>query len=415
MTDAVDETVVNVPITRTCPWAPSPDYRRLQEAPSISRVQLPSGESAWAAARYEHVRAMLADPRFSSDRSHPGYPLLLAGQRRVVSGESSTRRKISPFSLLSMDAPEHSGARRAVLGEFTMRRMQTLRPHVQRIVDDCVDAMLAGPRPADLVAALSLAVPSLTICQLLGVPYSDHEFFQERAGALLRRGTSGDERVRVIAEMRSFLGDLVAGKEREPGDDLLSRQILQRRADGTPDNAEDHEELVLLAFLLLLAGHGTTANMISLGTLALLENPDALAAIRDDPGKTPDAVEELLRYFTVAETSMSRVATEDVEIGGTLVRAGEGVVGLAYVANRDPAAFADPDRLDIGRGARHHLAFGFGPHHCLGMNMARMELQIVFDTLLRRIPSLTLAAPVDELPFKDDANIYGLYKLPVTW
>jgi cytochrome P450 len=282
-------------------------------------------------------------------------------------------------------------------------------------VDDCVDAMLAGPRPADLVAALSLAVPSLTICQLLGVPYSDHEFFQERAGALLRRGTSGAERVRVIAELRSFLGDLVAGKEREPGDDLLSRQILQRRADGTPDNAEDHEELVLLAFLLLLAGHGTTANMISLGTLALLENPDALAAIRDDPGKTPDAVEELLRYFTVAETSMSRVATEDVEIGGTLVRAGEGVVGLAYVANRDPAAFADPDRLDIGRGARHHLAFGFGPHHCLGMNMARMELQIVFDTLLRRIPSLTLAAPVDELPFKDDANIYGLYKLPVTW
>jgi cytochrome P450 len=359
---------------------------------------------------------MLADPRFSSDRSHPGFPLLLAGQRRVVSERSpSSQRKISPFSLLSMDAPEHSAARRAVLGDFTMRRMQTLRPQVQHIVDDCLDKMLDGPRPADLVAALSLPVPSLTICELLGVPYGDHDFFQVRASALLRRTTSGEERVRVIGELRSFLNELVTGKEQDPGDDLLSRQIMQRREKGIADNADDHEELVLLAFLLLLAGHGTTANMISLGTLALLENHEALAAIKNDPGKTPDAVEELLRYFTVAETSMSRVATEDVQLGGVLVRAGEGVIGLAYVANRDPAAFEDPDRLDIERGARNHFAFGFGPHHCIGMNLARMELQIVFDTLFRRVPSLALASPVDELPFKDDANIYGLYKLPVTW
>lgn len=417
--ETVAAPMVEFPVTRSCPYQPPPDYRRLLEAPCPSRVRLPSGDIAWAVARYEDVRAMLTDPRFSSDRSNPGYPLLLAGQRRFVSNTTSASgRKISPFSLLSMDAPEHGTARRAVLGEFTMRRIEALRPRVQQIVDACLDEMLAGSPPADFVAAVSLPVPSLAICELLGVPYSDHDFFQARALALLRRAISGQERGRVITELRSFLDALITSKEQEPGDDLLSRQILRRRegrADGMPDDSDDHEELILLAFLLLLAGHGTTANMISLGVMTLLDHPDALAAIREDPAKTPDAVEELLRYFTVAETSMSRVATDDVELGGVRIRAGEGVIAAAYVANRDPAAFDDPDRLDIERGARHHFAFGIGPHHCIGMNLARMELQVVFDTLFRRIPSLALAAPVSELPFKDDANIYGLYHLPVTW
>ena len=155
--------------------------------------------------------------------------------------------------------------------------------------------------------------------------------------------------------------------------------------------------------------------MISVGTLALLDNPEIRAAIQQDPAKTPGAIEELLRYFTVVEASMSRVAVEDIQVGDVLIREGEGVIALAYAANRDSSAFADPDKIDIGREARHHFAFGHGPHQCLGANLARIELQIVFDTLLERVPSLALATPVEQLPFKDDANIYGLYEFPVTW
>jgi len=254
-------------------------------------------------------------------------------------------------------------------------------------------------------------VPSLVICELLGAPYADHDFFQSRTSALLRLGTDPDERQRLADELRTYIDDLITAKEREPGDDLFSRQIARQRDAGELD----HDGLVGLAFLLLIAGHETTANMISLGTVALLENPDQLAIIKNDPGKTLDAVEELLRYFTIVDAATARLCVEDVEVGGQLIRAGEGVLALGYAANRDPGAFAAPDELDIERGARHHVAFGFGPHQCLGQNLARMELQIVFDTLFRRIPGLKLAAPVDDLPFKDDAAIYGLYRLPVTW
>ncbi len=202
----------------------------------------------------------------------------------------------------------------------------------------------------------------------------------------------------------------MSSKEASPTDDLLGRQITKQRETGEGD----HEDLVSLAFLLLVAGHETTANMISLGTVALLENPEQLAAIVADPSRTPAAVEELLRYFSIVDAATSRTARADVEIGGVLIREGEGVVALGWSANRDPDAFADPDVLDIERGARHHVAFGYGAHQCLGQNLARMELQIVFDTLLRRIPGLRLASAVDELPFKD-ANVYGLHELPVTW
>jgi cytochrome P450 len=249
------------------------------------------------------------------------------------------------------------------------------------------------------------------ICELLGVPYADHDFFQSRSSALLRRSIPVEERIRARDELRSYLDELVSRKERIPADDLLGRQVAKRRENG----AASHGDLVSLALLLLVAGHETTANMISLGTVALLEHPDDIAAIREDPGKTPGAVEELLRYFAIAELAASRVATADVEIGGVLIRAGEGVVTLGSSANRDPEAFDHPDELDIERGARHHVAFGFGPHQCLGQNLARTELQIVFDTLFRRVPGLRLAGPVGDLPFKDDGAIYGLYALPVTW
>jgi cytochrome P450 len=403
MTEVVDQEVTSFPLPRTCPFDPPPEYKEIREEASISKVRMPIGNDAWAITRHEDVRAMLTDPRFSSDRNNPNFPLMV-----------NFRRQDSGFipSLISMDAPEHGPARRAVVGEFTVRRMEALRPRIQQIVDERIDALLASEQPADLVELFSLPIPSLVICELLGVPYADHDYFQVRSSKLLSRTASTEDRYNAVRELQDYLSELVTSKEENPTDeDLLGRQILKQRETGEVD----HRALVGMAFLLLIAGHETTANMISLGTVALLENPEQLAAIKNDPGKTLAAVEELLRYFTIADTATARVATADVEIGGTLIRAGEGVLGLGYAANRDPQAFDNPDELDIERGARHHVAFGFGAHQCLGQNLARMELQIVFDTLFKRVPTLKVAAAIDDLPFKNDAQIFGLHGLPVTW
>ncbi|MEQ0563948.1 cytochrome P450 [Amycolatopsis sp. NEAU-NG30] len=407
MTEVAEPTTTNdvFPLLRSCPFAPPPAYEKLREAGPVHRVKLQSGSEAWALTRLEDVRQMLTDPRFSSDRFNPGFPILTKQGRPVRRGGFTP-------SLINMDPPEHGAARREVVGEFTVKRMKALQPRIQQIVDEHIDAILAGPKPADLVSALALPVPSLVICELLGVPYADHDFFQARSSAMLNREIDQETRTKAVDELQEYLDRLVSEKEAEPADDLLGRQILKQREE---HGKADHDSLVSLAFLLLIAGHETTANMISLGTVALLENPGQLAIIKNDPGKTLDAVEELLRYFTIAEFATSRVATEDVEIAGQLIREGEGVLGLSYSGNRDEAAFENPDELDIERGARHHVAFGFGPHQCLGQNLARMELQIVFDTLFRRIPGLKLAAPVEQLPFKHDSSVFGLYCLPVTW
>ncbi|MFJ8913130.1 cytochrome P450 [Amycolatopsis sp. NPDC102389] len=404
MTD-VEETTATLPLARKCPFSPPPEYETLREKSPISRVGLPSGQTAWALTRLEDIREMLSSPHFSSDRRNPSFPLMVP---RPVRQEDDSFRP----SLIGMDPPEHSQARRDVVGEFTVKRMKALQPRIQQIVDEHIDALLAGPKPADLVQALSLPVPSLVICELLGVPYSDHDFFQSCSSRMLSREVSPEERRDAFEGLRGYLDELVTKKEANATeDDLLGRQILKQRETGEAD----HAELVSLAFLLLIAGHETTANMISLGTVTLLENPDQLEKIKADPGKTLVAIEELLRVFTIAETATSRFATADVEIGGTLIRAGEGVVGLSNAGNHDPAGFENPDTFDIERGARHHVAFGFGVHQCLGQNLARLELQIVFDTLFRRVPGIRIAVPVDELPFKHDSTIYGLHCLPVTW
>jgi cytochrome P450 len=402
MTELVDQQVPTFPMQRTCPFTPPPEYRELREQSPIARVLLPTGRHAWLVTKHEDVRTVLLDTRFSSDRDNPGFPRLIE--------LPPDGRGFMP-SLISMDPPEHGPARRAVVGEFTVRRTRALQPRIQEIVDDSIDAMLAGPRPVDLVQALSLPVPSLVICELLGVPYADHEFFQSRSKLLITRTTTVEDRHRAVEDLRNYLDDLVASKEREPGDDLLGRQVHKQRENG----AVDHAGLVAMAFLLLIAGHETTANMISLGTLALLQNPEQLAIIKADPATTPEAVEELLRYFSIADGATARAATADIEIDGVRIKAGEGVFALTYAANRDPEVFDNPDALDLVRGARHHVAFGFGPHQCLGQNLARAELQIVFDTLFRRLPDLRLATPVEELRYKDQAFVYGVEEMPVTW
>jgi cytochrome P450 len=384
-----------------CPVDPPPDLRAL--AP-VSRVRLWDGSTPWLITRHADVRAILADPRVSADARRAGYPHVSAGGR--------ARRTRAP-SFIGMDDPDHARLRRMVTGTFAIRRVDALRPSIQRIVDEHIDALLAGPRPVDLVQAFALPVPSLVICHLLGVPYADHDFFQRRARVLVSRDATV-ERVRAAHdELTEYLEGVITDKLAEPGDDLLSRLAVEHVATGELSR----REAALTAVLLLIAGHETTANMIGLGTLVLLEHPDQLAALResDDPALIAGAVEELLRYLTIVHSGRRRVALQDIDIDGQTIHAGDGIVLAGDAANRDEDAFSDADRLDIHRDARGHLAFGFGIHACLGQPLARVELQIVYATLYRRIPGMRLAVPLEQIPFKHDSIVYGVYQLPVTF
>ncbi|WP_153345254.1 cytochrome P450 [Nocardia aurantia] len=383
------------------PFDPPPPLR---EAESVSRVRIWNGETPWLVTGYETQRSVLADQRFSADALKPGFP--------HQSASSAQRRRDSrPFIVL--DDPEHARLRKMLTRNFMIKRIDALRPRVQQIADELIDALLAGPKPADLVRAFALPVPSLVICELLGVPYADHEFFQACSRKLISRESSVDETLAASDELRSYLKDLVAVKQQAPTEDMLGSLVAGQLAAGelTVD------EVVDMGVLMLIAGHETTANMIGLGTLALLRHPDQLAALRDtpDPALIANAVEELLRYLTIVHSGRRRVATEDVEVGGQLVRAGEGIILANDAGNRDAGAFPDPDRLDIRRQARHHVAFGYGVHQCLGQPLARMELQVVYGTLYRRIPALRLAVPFEEVEFKHDMIVYGVHALPVTW
>ena len=387
-----------------CPLDPPPGLSALRSEGPLTRVRLFDGSTPWLVTRHAEQRALLADHRVSSDPNRDGFPYLSPMVRE--------RRNVG-LSFISMDDPEHARLRRMVTGAFTMRRIEGLRPDIQRIVDALIDEMLAGPAPSDLVAGFALPVPSMVICHLLGVPYADHDFFQRISRTLINRNTPAGTAQQLRDELIGYLDRLVGDKLAEPGNDLLSRLAAERVATGEMSRTE----LVNMGLLLLIAGHETTANMISLGTYALLTHPDELAAVRgsDDPQLIAATVEELLRYLTIVHTGRRRVAIEDIEIAGEVIRAGEGIVMPGEIANRDAAVFPDPDRLDVRRDARGHLAFGFGVHQCLGQPLARVELQVVYGTLYRRIPTLALAADQARIPFKHDSIVYGVYELPVTW
>ncbi len=403
---ADDAPAYPMPRDGRCPFDPAPGLKALQEQDALVRVRIWDGSTPWLVTRYDEGRELLADDRLSADRLRDGYPHWAAtGAVRV---ENLTPR----FN--GMDPPEHDDERRILIKDFTMRRMEELRPRIQAIVDRCIDEMVDAGPPADFINAFSLAVPSLVICELLGVPYEDRDLFH-RTGRVIASVTASDaEMAAATAELNEYLGRLVDAKIEHPGDDLVSRLATEQIPAGTLSR----RDVIALALLLLFAGHDTTANMISLGTVALLAHPDQLVLLRDhadDPTFVANAVEELLRYLNVTHLGRRRVAKEDIEIAGKVIRAGEGVIIANELGNRDDRVFEDPDRLDLTRPARHHVAFGFGVHQCLGQPLARVELQVVYPTLLRRLPTLRLARPLEELARREDSIVYGLHELPVTW
>ena len=390
-----------MPRQSRCPFDPPPALKDLQQEGPLAKVRLWDGSESWLVTRYAEQRALLGDPRVSADTDRPGYPTKASPE----AGEGK-------LSFIMMDDPEHARLRRMVTAPFAVKKVEALRPAVQRIVDGLIDDMLAGPAPVDLVDAFALPIPSLVICELLGVPYEEHDFFQEHTRTMVRTTAAPEERGAASREVAGYLAGVVGKRIAEPKDDLLS-SIAGRVTAGELT----HQQATEMALLLLIAGHETTANMIALGTLALLQHPDQLAFLResDDPGLVASAVEELLRYLHITHLGRRRAVTEDIEIAGQVIKAGEGVIMVNEIGNRDPEVFADPDRLDITRDARRHVAFGFGVHQCLGQPLARMELQVVYGTLYKRIPTLKLAAPMEDVRFKTDAFIYGVHELPVSW
>ncbi|MER7208281.1 cytochrome P450 [Streptosporangium sp. NPDC000239] len=389
---------VTLSVARHDTFDPPPELAVWRQEAPIRRMTYADGHIGWLATSHSAVRAILADNRFSSrvEAQHPALPHMVE-QRQLP---------MPAGFFLRMDPPDHTRLRRLLTGQFTVRRMRQLEPRIEKIVAARLDEMERQGAPADLVSAFALPIPSLVICELLGVPYTDHDRFQHDSAVIVSREESKESKLAAVTDLLTFLHELVLSKRAKPTDDLLG---------GLAESDElTDDEITGIALLLLVAGHETTANMIALGTYTLLCNPPQLAALRADPSLAAGAAEELLRYLSIIDFTV-RGAVEDVEIEGQTIRAGETVTVSLPAANRDPERFERPDDFDVFRQSGGHLSFGHGIHQCLGQQLARNEMRIAIPALLERLPGLRLAVPAEEVPMRSDMAIYGVHRLPVAW
>ena len=388
-----------------CPFAPTATVREMTREEPVGKVRIWDGSTPWFITRHADQRALLNDPRLSIDEKRPGYPHMT---RSRAAGAPH-----HPALITNTDPPEHTRLRRTVNAPFMVKRVEALRPRIQEVLDGLIDDMLAGPNPVDLVQAIGLPVPTLVITEILGAPYEDHEFFQTTSHVLISHESTPEQAQEAGGALGNYLGELFARKMADPGDDVMSEMAGRVKA-----GEMSAEEAITMSSAILIAGHETSASMISLGTLALLQNPDQLQLLRersDDPKFVANAVEELLRYLTIVHSGIRRIANEDIPVRDKVIKAGDGVIFELAGANYDAEEFPEPEKLDLSRPARQHHAFGYGAHQCLGQSLARVELQVVYATLYRRIPTLALAVPFEEVPFAMEGVAYGLKSLPVTW
>lgn len=394
-------TLPEFPMPRTHPLDPPPQYRALSAERPVFQVRTPRGDTAWVITRHEDVRTVLTDRAFSSDPRTPGFPTYVTGDVPPPAG-----------FFMQADPPDHGRLRRSVTREFLINQMEALRPTMRRILDGLVDGMTAdGAESADLVRQFALPMAAMTICEILGVPFEDHVLFVSLTDTVLDRTTPPEEAVKAAVELMGYFDRLVTAKEAEPSEDLFGRMVTRSAEGGL-----NHEELVGMAALLLLAGYDTMAQMIGIGTVTLFEHPDQLAELKRDAGLLPRAVEEMLRYLSINHAGLPRAAVEDVVVGGRQIRAGDGVLVMLNAANRDESVFENADSFDIHReNNSSHVAFGHGFHKCVGATLARVELTEVFGGLFERLPGLRPLKPIEELPFRHDMVLYGVRELPVTW
>lgn len=378
-----------------CPFDPPHALSALRDERPLTPMTFPDGHRGWLATGYAAVRGVLANPQFSARYELMHYPLADIGPLPAVPVGDPT----------GLDAPEHTRYRKLLAGKFTVQRMRRLTARVEEITAAHLDAMAQSGGAVDLVEAFAHPIPAQVICELLGVPFADRDEFQRQAMVVNSADHSRPEQLSAFAVIESCIRTLVDAKRAVPTDDLLG--------DLTTTDLTD-DELAGVGAFLLGAGLDTTANMLSLGTFALLTHADQFAALRADPDLAGPAVEELMRYLAIVHTD-SRVALADTEVAGQTIKAGETVALSLQVANRDPARFEDPDTLDIRRNALGHLGFGYGPHQCLGQQLARVEMRVALPALVTRFPALRLAVPADRVQLRHGADVYGVHRLPVTW
>ncbi len=388
---------------------PFPLFAEVRGRGAVHAVTLADGHEAWLVVRHDEARAALNDPRLSKDM-HAALALSSAVVAEGLPGPALARH------MLNVDPPDHTRLRRLVAVAFSVRRIEALRPRIQAIVDDLLDAIAArGPDSrVDLVASFAFPLPFTVICELLGVPEPDRASLGRELTALLSPVATPDEHERAKAAadaVVTMLGALVAAKRHSPGDDLVSALLDAR--DG--DERLTDQELLSTIFQLIVAGHDTTTSLIGNSVVALVRHPEQLAALRSDPGKLPTAVEELLRYDAPVPHSTFRYAIEPVELGGTVIPAGAQVIISLAAADRDEQRYAEPERLDLDRPSVRHLAFGHGIHFCLGAPLARIEGQLALGSLLQRFPQLRLAVAPEDLHWGhgDGLVLRGLTELPV--
>lgn len=393
------------PMARSCPYHPPAQYEELREKGPMAQVRLYDGRLAWLVTGHSAARALLADPRVSSDRQKPGFPMVAA--RLEVARQQRT-------ALIGVDPPEHTAQRRMLIPSFTVRRVNELRPGIQRAADALIDEILAQGPPADLFADFALALPSQVACRLFGIPYDGHSFFDAQFRQMLHADSSVQEVGAARSALVGYLDELVTVKQDRPEENTAPGMLDELIEQQLQTGGLDRGELVSLTMLLLLSGYETTVSMIATGILTLLEHPDQADLLRRDPSLAPGLVDELMRFLSIAD-GIARVATEDIEVEGRRIAAGDGLFIATAAANRDATLYPDPARFDITRSARQHIGFGFGIHQCIGQNLARAELEITFGTLFARIPSLRLAVPVEEIPMKGAGTVQGVTSCPVTW
>ncbi|MFE9578368.1 cytochrome P450 [Nocardia sp. NPDC006044] len=385
---------VELPTTRA-PGRPFDPPAELTALPALVRMNFPDGHRGWLATGHATVRAIFADPRFSVRYELGHNPFADLGPMPPA----------PPGDLLGVDPPQHTRYRKLLAGKFTVRRMAMLTERVEQIAAEHLDAMARTGGPVDLIDAFAFPIPALTICELLGVPATERDRFRRYVEVANDKNSTLDERTAAFAAVEEHIHALVVAKRAEPTDDLLS---------DLTDSDLGEDELAGVGALLLGAGLDTTANMLALGTFALLSHPDQLAELRARPELADQTIEELMRYLSIVPTT-SRTALSDVELDGQVIKAGETVALSIQGANRDPAKFDEPDTFDIRRSAVGHVGFGHGVHQCLGQQLARVEMRVALPALVNRFPTLRLAVPVPDIPLRHDMDIYGVHRLPVTW
>ncbi|MEV8345398.1 cytochrome P450 [Streptomyces niveus] len=398
-----DRPVLEYPFHRPSAVEVPPVYEELRGKCPVAHVRLPTGDEGYVVTRYDDVRTVLADARFSRAATiSPDAPQL-------------TPTPPVPGSLFTTDAPEHTRLRRLVSREFTARRVQNMRPRIQELTDGLLDEMEKLDGPVDLNTALAFPLPVMVICELLGVPFEDRDRFREWSDAFVSiTAHTPEEMAAQRQQMIGYLGALVKRKREEPTDDLMGALVVASDEEGSLNEYE----LIVMAATILVAGHETTVSMIGKIVLTLLRHPEQMAMLREHPEKLDHAIEELMRVNPIGDGGPLRITLEDVEVGGTLIPKGSAVLAAVCSANQDPDRFPgaqanefDPERPE----AVHHVAFGHGPHFCVGAALARAELQIVISSLLNRFPGLRLAEEVGSLELTTGMMVHGLKELPVTW